>query len=245
MSDIWGYVLLGIVLFVIVKLVFGRPRKKSSAPKLFRSPAKRRKRRSAPFTLGYSDKKFEEQWNTGQLSCDGLRCNKKNPCSEPERWFCRDVVSKVIPAAHFIGQFWVDLPSGSRRVDFAIETPAGQRVAVELDGYDAHVENLAREDFDDQLLRQNELACAGWTILRFSFDQLRKNAGQCIRMLQSVITDENASFNRNPVLKGLCPETGCAGTTQRLKSKTGAFFWRCKKCNRTFNGDAVDPVSVN
>lgn len=184
---------------------------------------------------------FEEQWNTGPLLCDGTICNSKNPCSPPERWLCRDVVSKAIPAGYFTGQFWLSLQSGSRRVDFAIETPEGKRIVVELDGYATHVETLERDDFDDQLLRQNELVYAGWTVVRFSFDQLRKDASQCVQILRDIATNERSSFNRSPVLFGPCLVPGCGGRAKRLKSKENKFFWKCPKCEKTFNNEKISP----
>ena len=154
---------------------------------------------------------------------------------------CRDVISKEVPDGLYTGQFWVNLPTKSRRIDFAIETLAGKRIAVELDGFEPHVKKLERDGLDDQLLRQNELVCAGWTVLRFSFDQLRKNPGQCKSMLRSVVEDEYSSFNKNPVLKGACLVVGCPGTATRLKSRAGDFFWKCQTCKITFNSQDISP----
>jgi len=96
------------------------------------------------------EKTFEEQWDTGPLTCDGFACNPnpKHQCSEPERWLCRDVISQEILPGYFRGQFELKLPYiGSRWPDFAIETPAGKRIVVELDGHGPHV-NLSREKFN-------------------------------------------------------------------------------------------------
>ena len=218
MNKFIGYVLLAVVIFYIYK----RFRKRPSLPLKQSQPI--------PPAQPTTEQKpsveipFEEQWRTGPLRCDGLLCNPKNPCSDPERWFCRDVISKVVPPGHFYGQFWIELPSRPRRIDFAIETPNGKRIAVELDGYNAHVGNLERGDFDDQLSRQNELICAGWTVLRFSFDQLRKEAELCRKTLHSVMTYDGDQFNKNPVLKGACPNLECGGQALRLRSRSGDFF---------------------
>jgi very-short-patch-repair endonuclease len=155
------------------------------------------------------------------------------------------VISKVIPDGYFWGQFEIYLPSGKRFLDFAIETPEGKRIAVEFDGYKSHVKDLDRKKFNDQLLRQNELVRAGWTVLRFSFDQLNDPQARtrCKEILQSVsVTDTDIEgFNKTPVLKAGCPYTECDGQVRRLRSKAGAFFWKCSKCSKTCDYDKVVP----
>jgi very-short-patch-repair endonuclease len=90
-----------------------------------------------------------------------------------------------VPAGHFKGQFELNLPSlGRRWPDFAIETPEGKRIVVELDGHGSHVA-LSHEKFNERLLRQNAITCAGWTVLRFSFMQLATNAAQCRELLRA------------------------------------------------------------
>ncbi|SHN72440.1 DUF559 domain-containing protein [Desulfovibrio litoralis] len=192
---------------------------------------------------------FEEKYKTGDLGCDGQACQSKEPCLEAERWLCRDVISKVVPKGYFIGQFELKnlLPElekkKNRRIDFAIETKDGRRIAVELDGYDAHTKSLSRRDFDDQLLRQNALVRAGWVIVRFSFDQLRNNAEECCKMLHSLMYPEHTWFNKTPVLKGVCLNPDCKDEVYRLRNKEGGFFWKCKKCTKTYNHDRVEPIT--
>ena len=235
MDEFIGYALLVIVIFFIHKRFFKHPPPSPEQPQPL--PPTQPPTEEAPPV----ERTFEEQWQTGPLLCDGLACNPKNPCSGPERWLCRDVISKVVPAGYFSGQFWLQLPSGSRRIDFAIETPNGKRIAVELDGYNAHVENLKRGSFDDQLLRQNELTCAGWAVLRFSFDQLRRNAELCSDMLNSVMICDGDQFNKTPVLKAGCPNPECGGQVRRFRSRSENFFWSCSKCRKTFDSDTIIP----
>jgi len=190
------------------------------------------------------EENFEKKWGT--LRCNGSACNPREKCSKPERLFCRDVVSQVVPAGYFKGQFPLKLPfTGWRYPDFAIETPEGKRIVVELDGHEAHVK-LSSDKFDEQLLRQNAILCAGWTILRFSFKQLENNAEQCRKLLRtatqmSPVFDKN--FNNTPVLSGICLNNKCGGTAKRLWSiKNRKLFWKCVKCKKTFNHDLIEPV---
>jgi Uncharacterized protein conserved in bacteria len=240
MDKFIGYAFLAVLIFYVYKRFLKRSPSQSQQPRQTSTklPTIEQSLVEQPFPAKIS---FEEQWRTGPLHCDGVACNPKDSCSDPERWLCRDVISKTVPAGHFSGQFRLALPSGLRRIDFAIETLEGRRIAVELDGYNAHVENLTRSDFDEQLSRQNELTCAGWTVLRFSFDQLRKNAELCRSTLHSAMNYRGEKFNKTPVLKGHCPNSECDGQARRLRSKSGDFFWKCSKCKKTFNSDAVIP----
>jgi hypothetical protein len=193
------------------------------------------------------EKTFEEKYGTGLLPCEGFACNPQKPCSVWERWLCKDVVSEIAPIGSFWGQYWVSLPSGPRRLDFAIKTPEGKCIAVELDGFSTHTKDLERKDFDDQLSRQNELVCAGWTVLRFSTDQLRKNPKQCCEILQSAMINNSGNLIiRDPVLKAHCPNPGCEGKVFLNRSTEDKLYWRCssKTCKKTFNRDAIAPEEL-
>lgn len=195
---------------------------------------------------------FEERY--GPLPCPGTRCKVMCPpdvpsrcCSEPERLMCRDVISKVFPdeafsekypPAYFKGQFPVYLDKSKRCfLDFAIETDEGKRIVVELDGYTYHAKNTNKENFNASLLRQNELALQGWTILRFSFEQLTKNPEQCREMLNeaakmSPVVIEH--FNKTALLTSPCKKDGCNGlAVRRVNPENNKFFWSCMICNGT------------
>jgi very-short-patch-repair endonuclease len=161
------------------------------------------------------------------------------------------VLEKVVPAGYFYGQFEIPLSSGNKWVDFAIETTEGKRIAVELEGYNYHTKDLTPQKFDEQLLQQNELVCAGWTVLRFSVDQLLMgNVDQCQNLLYSVMNydsggvNEIAEFNKTPVLKACCPTLGCDGEVQRLRDYTGDFSWKCQKCDKVYSYDLVTPEDL-
>lgn len=144
---------------------------------LFRKKKSERKRKLPELS-------FEERY--GKLTCAGLDCSANDNCSEAERLFCRNVLSKAMPDCDISAQHIVCLPSGVRKVDFAFMTMDGQKVAIELDGYDAHVSKLSREKFDRQLNRQNELVLSGWQLLRFSFDQCVRGQAYCIDTVKAL-----------------------------------------------------------
>ncbi len=67
------------------------------------------------------------------------------------------------------------------RVDFALPD---LRLAIEVDGYERHASLQA---FQHDRARQNDLVAAGWTVLRFTWDDLRQRpervAGAVFRVL--------------------------------------------------------------
>ncbi len=128
-------------------------------------------------------------------------------CSEPELRLYRDVIAAtlrgeglgfVVPQHSF-----TDEGGRARRIDFAILT-AKSRIAVELDGYRYHAEGaVTREQFADGLQRQNDLILAGWTVLRFSWDQICGEPDRCRATLRrAVISDPEL----HPILARSAPK---------------------------------------
>ncbi|MBP1989058.1 winged helix DNA-binding protein [Paenibacillus eucommiae] len=58
------------------------------------------------------------------------------------------------------------------------------RLAIEIDGFGPHQQQISRSPFSDQLLRQNHLVIDGWKILRFSFDDVRDRPRMCEQLVQ-------------------------------------------------------------
>lgn len=77
----------------------------------------------------------------------------------------------------------VSLYERDYRIDYAI---FGNeiKIAVELDGFEFHG---SRQAFSYDRLRQNDLQAAGWTILRFSYDSVRRETARCVEQLQAVL----------------------------------------------------------
>jgi superfamily II DNA or RNA helicase len=91
----------------------------------------------------------------------------------------------------------VTLRDGKTRfIDFAIVTKTS-RIAIEIDGYAYHAEGaITRQEFNDQLSRQNELVMNGWTVLRFSFDQIKNSPEKCQDQLRRSLIDDD-ELHRN------------------------------------------------
>jgi superfamily II DNA or RNA helicase len=76
-------------------------------------------------------------------------------------------IKYVIPQYPFI-----DSEGKNRRIDFGIVYEQ-QKIALEVNGETYHAEGvIPNENFDDNLNRQNEILNAGWSLLRFSYNQL-------------------------------------------------------------------------
>ncbi|WP_079506031.1 hypothetical protein [Mesobacillus jeotgali] len=79
-----------------------------------------------------------------------------------------------------------DYKDGKRYLDFAYIRP-GIRISLEVDGYGPHLKNISRWQFSDNLERQNQLVIDRWTVIRFSFDQVKDNPRRCQQVVQQVI----------------------------------------------------------
>lgn len=79
-----------------------------------------------------------------------------------------------------------DFKDGKRYLDFAYIRPA-IRICFEVDGYGPHLKNISRWQFADNLERQNQLVIDGWTVIRFSYDQVKEKPRRCQQIVQQVI----------------------------------------------------------
>nr|WP_078549686.1 hypothetical protein [Litchfieldia alkalitelluris] len=79
-----------------------------------------------------------------------------------------------------------DFKDGKRYLDFAYIRPTMQ-ICLEIDGYGPHLQNISRWQFSDSLERQNQLVIDGWTVIRFSYDQVNEKPRQCQQVIQQVI----------------------------------------------------------
>ncbi|WP_428908545.1 DUF559 domain-containing protein [Niallia sp. Krafla_26] len=79
-----------------------------------------------------------------------------------------------------------DYKDGQRYLDFAYIRPA-IRICLEVDGYGPHLKQISRWQFSDSLERQNQLVIDGWTVIRFSYDQIKENPRRCQQIVQQVI----------------------------------------------------------
>ena len=115
-----------------------------------------------------------------------------------------DVLRPVVGKHHFCGQYEMRLAAEKYRIDFAVNTTDGRRIALELDGFRTHVQEMDQEQFGRQLRRQNELVLAGWQVLRFSFRQLTQEAEACRQMVRRALAaDRPPVFTPQPPFRSL------------------------------------------
>ena len=77
-----------------------------------------------------------------------------------------------------------EVRSGRRllgRVDFALPE---RRLAVEVDGYERHT---SPDAFQHDRARQNDLVTAGWTVLRFTWDDVTSHPARVVGAILSVL----------------------------------------------------------
>lgn len=92
--------------------------------------------------------------------------------------------SSIVRLIH--SQYEVEVSDHTYYVDYLL---AGQRlhVVIELDGYTFHSDRIA---FSYDRLRQNDLQAKGYTILRFSYDNIRTQTARCIEQLHAVMRQD-------------------------------------------------------
>ncbi len=108
---------------------------------------------------------------------DYLKEYENTILQESEKVFVKDflfnilsneAMKRVIPQYPFI-----DSEGRRRRIDFSI-IGDNYKIAFEVNGETYHAEGIIPADsFDDNLFRQNEILFHGWTLIRFSFNQLK------------------------------------------------------------------------
>lgn len=79
-----------------------------------------------------------------------------------------------------------DYRDGSRFLDFAYIRPP-YRISIEIDGYGTHQRNASRRTFGDDRFRQNQLVLDDWTVVRFSYDDVREKPRQCQQFIQQLL----------------------------------------------------------
>ncbi len=81
---------------------------------------------------------------------------------------------------------FIDSKGGQRFIDF-IYQKGEIRLLIEIDGYTTHARHITYKEFNDHLDRQNDLAAAGWHILRLSANQVEQQGRHCQNQLQRAI----------------------------------------------------------
>lgn len=79
-----------------------------------------------------------------------------------------------------------DYQGKCRFIDF-IYTRDGFRLAIEVDGLSTHANYLSKQEFDDHIIRQNDLILAGWIVLRFTVNQVEHHPTVCQRQIAQLM----------------------------------------------------------
>jgi very-short-patch-repair endonuclease len=79
-----------------------------------------------------------------------------------------------------------DFIDGVRYLDFAYLRPPF-RICIEIDGYSYHVENVTREQFADNEIRQDHLMADFWIVIRFSYDDIKNNPKRCQQVILNIL----------------------------------------------------------
>ena len=104
--------------------------------------------------------------------------------------FVRWVLAPAVDAAispRVLPQHDVPISGRTYRIDYGI-LGAELQLAVELDGYAYHGDRVA---FSYDRLRQNDLQAAGWTVLRFTYDTMRRDTTRCVAQLQAMLASDS------------------------------------------------------
>ncbi|WP_245773165.1 endonuclease domain-containing protein [Paenibacillus catalpae] len=129
-----------------------------------------------------------DQWLTSQFASSGGERKRR---LEEER-HAEDIFLKKVwwPAIghleHLHAEFEVnDYKDGPRFLDYAyLRKP--YKICIEIDGYGPHHRDTDRRQFADNLMRQNHFILDGWTVIRFSYDDVKNKPRQCQQFIQQL-----------------------------------------------------------
>jgi superfamily II DNA or RNA helicase/very-short-patch-repair endonuclease len=132
-----------------------------------------------------------------------------------------DIVGRVVP------QQEVQVDGRIYRVDYEL-IGNERRVSIELDGYAYHGDRAA---FTYDRMRHNDLITTGRTVLRFSYDAIRREAARCVDQLQGTLAQDSglvAFIVDQPVIEqpemdpdplhALAPARGAIGSRVHMSS---------------------------
>lgn len=120
--------------------------------------------------------------------CSGERRRRLERIGHAEQLFIKNVWWPLF--GHFNNlhpEFEVkDYKDGWRFLDF-VYLLAGCKICIEIDGFGPHWRDINRNQFSDHLMRQNHLILDGWSVLRFSYDDISEKPRACQQIVQQLI----------------------------------------------------------
>lgn len=79
-----------------------------------------------------------------------------------------------------------DFKDTHRYIDFAYIKPHF-KIAIEIDGFGSHWQDITQQEFIDHLRRQNDLLMDHWQVLRFAFEEVRGHPRSCLKTITQMI----------------------------------------------------------
>ena len=113
------------------------------------------------------------------ITCEEyLEIYKNKIISESEKLFVKEFLFPILGNEKMtlvVPQYpFIDSEGHARQIDFGIITDEGNKIAFEVNGETYHAEGIIPfAQFDDNLFRQNEILFHGWTLRRYSYNQLK------------------------------------------------------------------------
>lgn len=106
-----------------------------------------------------------------------MKVYEKRIIPDSEKIFVRDFLFPILgndKMKYVIPQYpFIDSEGHRRQIDFGIVTENNNKIAFEINGEVYHAEGIIPSaQFDDNLFRQNEILFHGWTLRRYSYNQL-------------------------------------------------------------------------
>ncbi|WP_199623987.1 DUF559 domain-containing protein [Paenibacillus alkalitolerans] len=122
-----------------------------------------------------------------------------------------------------------DFKGGLRFVDFLFMLGL-IKLIIEIDGYTTHARDISKGDFNDHLIRQNDLLLNGWFLLRFSADMVENHPEKCRAQLMQAL---GFLWSRHRLM---LEATGKASWQQRKQ----AVYHLAKQ-----NGGIIRPIQIS
>lgn len=80
----------------------------------------------------------------------------------------------------------IDEKGRSRFIDFAFIF-SWFKIAFEIQGFGPHLKQMSRWNYTDEQQRIRSLSAAGWTLMYFSYDEIKDNPELCLKEIHSLL----------------------------------------------------------
>lgn len=116
------------------------------------------------------------------------------------------------------------------RIDFAILPPGGEKIAIEIDGFNktiaGSVATTRHQDLDSA--RRSELAIRGWRLLSFTNRQVQTEPGECRRKIENALLGSSESVADHEAPNSPRPATSIGRWEEELTSAATPYVPRAQ-----------------